>query len=115
MFMSNTGIAVTIILRTALCVVFLRTAYAGFYRKMPALAPAFMFALEVWNLALTIPVVLDRVLNLLLSAGLYAGRIDKPVLVEGLVLNADELPRMFRQNLLSAEAHRHPYLVQLGG
>ena len=94
--------------------VFLRTAYAGFYRKMPAFANAFMFALECWNIALTIAFVLSRVVKFLLATGLYAGRIDRPVLAEGLALDIDSLPRVFRQNLLSAEAHRHPYLVQLG-
>ena len=82
---------------------------------MPAFANAFMFALECWNIALTIAFVLSRVVKFLLATGLYAGRIDRPVLAEGLALDIDSLPRVFRQNLLSAEAHRHPYLVQLGG
>jgi len=108
------GIAATIILRTILCMIFLRTAYAGFYRKMPAFANAFMFAVECWNIGLTILSVIVRVAKFLLATSLYAGRIDRPVLAEGLALDIDSLPRMFRQNLLSAEAHRHPYLIQLG-
>mmetsp|Transcript_4748 Transcript_4748/g.11206 ORF Transcript_4748/g.11206 Transcript_4748/m.11206 type:complete len:89 (-) Transcript_4748:659-925(-) len=44
------GIVVTILLRTVLCMFFLKTAYAGFYRKMPAFANAFMFCIECWNM-----------------------------------------------------------------
>jgi len=109
------GIAVTIIMRSLLCTFFLKTAYAGFYRKMPAFANAFMFCMECWNIALTAAFVLSRVIKFMVATGLYAGRIDRPVLAEGLALDIDSLPRVFRQNLLSAEAHRHPYLVQLGG
>ena len=93
---------------------FMRTAYAGFYRKMPVFANAFMFGLECWNIALTVAFVGARVAKFLVATGLYAGRIDRPVLAEGLALDIDSLPRVFRKNLLSAEAHRHPYLVQLG-
>mmetsp|Transcript_4750 Transcript_4750/g.11211 ORF Transcript_4750/g.11211 Transcript_4750/m.11211 type:complete len:173 (-) Transcript_4750:499-1017(-) len=93
---------------------FLKTAYAGFYRKKPALANAFMFCIECWNIALTAAFVLSRLVKFLLATGLYVGRIDRPVLAEGLALDVDSLPRVFRQNLLSAEAHRHPYMVQLG-
>ncbi|CAJ1931159.1 unnamed protein product [Cylindrotheca closterium] len=107
------GIAVTIILRSVLCMIFLKTAYAGFYRKMPAFANAFMFCMECWNIALTAAFVLGRLVKFLLATGLYVGRIDRPVLAEGLALDIDSLPRIFRQNLLSAEAHRHPYIEQL--
>ena len=104
----------TILLKMVLCMVFLKTAYAGFYRKMPAFANAFMFAMECWHIALTVAYVLSRLVKFLLATGLYVGRIDRPVLAEGLALDVDSLPRVFRQNLLSAEAHRHPYMVQLG-
>mmetsp|Transcript_4756 Transcript_4756/g.11243 ORF Transcript_4756/g.11243 Transcript_4756/m.11243 type:complete len:194 (-) Transcript_4756:499-1080(-) len=64
--------------------------------------------------ALTAAFVLSRLVKFLLATGIYVGRIDRPVLAEGLALDVDSLPRVFRQNLLSAEAHRHPYMVQLG-
>ena len=102
--MHYAGIVTTILLKTVMCVVFLRTAYAGFYRKMPAFANAFMFGMECWNIALTAAYVLSRVVKFLVATGLYAGRIDIPVLAEGLALDIDSLPRVFRQNLLSAEA-----------
>lgn len=44
------GITVTIILRTVLCMFFLKTAYAGFYRKLPVFANIFMFCIECWNM-----------------------------------------------------------------
>lgn len=58
--------------------------------------------------------MLSRLVKFLLATGLYVGRIDRPVLAEGLALDIDSLPRVFRQNLLSAEAHRHPFMEQLG-
>lgn len=45
---------------------------------------------------------------------LYVGRIDRPVLADGLILDLDSLPRVYRQNLLSTESHRHPYIELLG-
>mmetsp|Transcript_4749 Transcript_4749/g.11208 ORF Transcript_4749/g.11208 Transcript_4749/m.11208 type:complete len:94 (-) Transcript_4749:781-1062(-) len=93
----------------------MKTAYAGFYRKKPAFANAFLFCLECWNIALTLAFVLSRFAKFFLATSLYGGRMDRPVLAEGLALDIDSLPRVFRQNLLSAEAHRHPYMVQLGG
>jgi hypothetical protein len=63
--------------------------------------------------ALTAALVLSRLVKFLLVTGIYVGRIDRPVLAEGLALDIDSLPRIFRQNLLSAEAHRHPYVEQL--
>lgn len=40
--------------------------------------------------------------------------MDRPVLAKGLLIDCDKLPLYFYQNLLSAEAHRHPYIGLLG-
>jgi len=108
------GIVLTLLIKIGVCTVFFKVAYVGFYRKYPAAANIFGFALECWYLALTVAFILTRLIKFLVATGLYVGRIDRPVLAEGLLLDIDNLPRVFRQNLLSTDAHRHPYIELLG-
>jgi len=92
--------------------------YAGFYRKIPASANLLGLALECWNVALSIFLVFFRGIRLILITIMYIGRIDTPFLapgvgvIGGLVL--DNHPNIFRKEVLSVEAHRHPYLETLG-
>jgi len=108
------GILVTILIKIVVCTVFTKVTYAGFYRNYPAAANIFSFSLECWYLALTIGFVFSRLIKFLVVTGLYVGRIDRPVFAEDLLLDIDSLPRVFRQNLLSTDSHRHPYIELLG-
>lgn len=108
------GICVTVFIKMGFCFVFMKFAYAGYYRKKPTYANVFSFALECWYLALTLAFILSRFVKFLVSTGLYVGRIDRPVLADGLIIDMDSLPKVFRKNLLSTESHRHPYIELLG-
>ena len=56
--------------------------------------------------------------KLLLTAALYVGRIDTPFLAPGVGrlgdLELDGYPVIFMKDILSHEAHRHPYLELMG-
>jgi hypothetical protein len=59
-----------------------------------------------------------RICKLLITAALYVGRIDTPLLAPGVgrlgVLELDGYPVIFVKDILSHEAHRHPYLELMG-
>lgn len=107
------GIVITILVKIILCFLAMRTAYAGFYRTKPMFANIFCFALECWNLALTLALVAGRLGKFIVLTSFYIGRIDRPVLADGLFLKVDNLPVIFYQNLISTDSHRHPYVEQL--
>jgi hypothetical protein len=86
----------------------------GFYRTKPWTSNAVGFAMECWNLALTSLFVVSRVAKALILVVLYVGRMDKPFLATDLIFDADLLPIYYNKNLLSTEAHRHPYIELLG-
>lgn len=111
---SGIGIACTIVLKIGLCAIFTKFNFAGYYRTRPITANIFSFALESWYLALTIGMVFARMIKFIICAGLYVGRIDRPVLAKGLLIDLDGLPKTFYKNLLSIDSHRHPYIEQLG-
>merc|ERR1712013_843132 len=96
------------------CMIFMKLTHAGYYRKKPTSANVFGFALECWYLGLTLAFVVTRFVKFLISTALYVGRIDRPVLADGLLLDMDSLPKIFRQNLLATDAHRHPYIELMG-
>ena len=56
------------------CVVFFKVAYIGFYRRYPALANIFSFALECWYLALIVVFILARLIKSVFATGLYVRR-----------------------------------------
>lgn len=108
------GIVITILVKVVFCFLAMRTAYSGFYRTKPMFANVFNVALECWSLALTLAFVAGRLAKFLVITSFYVGRIDRPVLADGLFVSVDALPVVFRQNLLSTESHRHPYIEMLG-
>ena len=64
-------------------------------------------------------VVVMRLLKLVVGAVLEVGRIDKPFFAEGVgtvggLMKLDRYPDIFRQDILSHEAHLHPYIERLG-
>ncbi|CAJ1932922.1 unnamed protein product [Cylindrotheca closterium] len=108
------GIIITVLVKVVVCFVAMRSAYSGFYRSKPMFANVFNVALECWALALTLALVAGRLVKFLVITSFYVGRIDRPVLADGLFLQVDMLPLVFRQNLLSTESHRRPYIEMLG-
>lgn len=64
------------------------------------------------------PLVSRRMCKLLITAALYVGRIDTPFLAPGVGrlgnLELDGYPVIFVKDILSHEAHRHPYLELMG-
>lgn len=64
------------------------------------------------------PLVRRRMCKLLITSALYVGRIDTPFLAPGVGrlgdLELDGYPVVFMKDILSHEAHRHPYLELMG-
>lgn len=56
------------------------------YRKRPVLSNIFSLALECWHLALTVLSLVMRLAKFLVTAGLYVGRIDRPILQKDLMV-----------------------------
>ena len=73
---------------------------------------------ECWHLAITSGFVLSRVITLLAIVLLYAGRYDQQLLANGVgeigMTSLDTFPHLFKVDLLSIDAHRHPYIERLG-
>jgi hypothetical protein len=92
--------------------------YSAFYRKRPLSANISLLALEWANFTLSVGFVFLRVIKLLLAAGLFIGRIDTPFLAPRVGkfgnFELDNYPTIYLKDLLSHEAHRHPYIEQLG-
>jgi len=112
------GIAATLTFKSILVTVLGRVNYAAFYRKRPWIGNVSGVALECWHLGLTTGYMLARTIKLIVAALLYVGRVDTPFLGEGIgnigPVNLDAFPTIYRKGLLSAEAHRHPYIERLG-
>jgi len=70
------------------------------------------------NFALSAGFVFVRMIKLLLVSAIYIGRVDRQFLSEGVgrlgCFELDNYPRVHTKDLLSNEAHRHPYLELLG-
>mmetsp|Transcript_177 Transcript_177/g.328 ORF Transcript_177/g.328 Transcript_177/m.328 type:complete len:1179 (+) Transcript_177:143-3679(+) len=112
------GITVTLVFKSILITVLGRVNYAAFYRKRPWLANICGVGLECWHLGLSSGYMLSRAIKLIVAATMYIGRIDQPFLGEGVGViggtHLDKFPSIYRQGLLSADAHRHPYIERLG-
>ena len=60
-----------------------RMLYTGFYRRQPGCANVMLVLLECWSLGLTVGTMLVRFVKLILVTAFYVGRIDTPVLADG--------------------------------
>eukprot|EP00551_Chaetoceros_affinis_P002248 CAMPEP_0203652418 /NCGR_PEP_ID=MMETSP0088-20131115/30106_1 /ASSEMBLY_ACC=CAM_ASM_001087 /TAXON_ID=426623 /ORGANISM="Chaetoceros affinis, Strain CCMP159" /LENGTH=229 /DNA_ID=CAMNT_0050511955 /DNA_START=709 /DNA_END=1398 /DNA_ORIENTATION=- len=92
--------------------VFGKYNFAAFYRKKPALINIVSVALECWHIFLSIAFVTTRAIILIVLAVFFIGRIDRKFLADDIGL--DFYPIVFRQAVLAADAHRHPYIERLG-
>ena len=90
----------------------------GYYRTSVGLTNFVGVILESWNLGLTSSYMLLRTFKLLIAASLFIGRVDIPFLSKPACylgpVELDPYPLMFRKDILSHEAHRHPYIERLG-
>lgn len=118
-FAAMLGIGITIVLK----IIFLSFARRRFhqrayYRSSPSGANIIGCILEAWSLGISTLYILKRMVFLLSAAFIFVGRIDIPFLGE----DADQLgpwtldrfPFIFRKDILTHEAHRHPYIERIG-
>eukprot|EP00578_Thalassiosira_sp_NH16_P024367 CAMPEP_0181084446 /NCGR_PEP_ID=MMETSP1071-20121207/4699_1 /TAXON_ID=35127 /ORGANISM="Thalassiosira sp., Strain NH16" /LENGTH=989 /DNA_ID=CAMNT_0023166179 /DNA_START=39 /DNA_END=3004 /DNA_ORIENTATION=- len=113
------GIIITIGLKTLFLMLCRRKFHErAYYRSNPAAANVIGVILEAWSLGVSTLYVLKRMVFLLFAAFVFVGRIDIPFLSEDAdqlgPLTLDNFPFTFRKDLLSHEAHRHPYLERIG-
>lgn len=112
------GITVTVLLRMLILMFLRREFSAAYYRKQTWQDNFMRVILEAWNIGISSGFMLIRMLELFFLTALYVGRLDTPVLASGVgVLNniaIDSYPNTFRKDLLSHDAHRHPYIERLG-
>lgn len=111
------GIAVTLCLKQ-IVLLFLRKQFrAAFYRMMPLKDNFMNVMLEAWNIGLSSGIMFMRAAKLLLITVFYLGRLDTPLLADGVGLvgpiQLDSYPYSFRKDLLQHDAHRHPYIERL--
>ena len=92
--------------------------YQGFYRKRPLSANLTLLALEWANFSLSVGFVFLRVVKVIIASSIYIGRIDTPLLAPGVGkfgdLELDNYPTIYMKDILTNEAHRHPYIELLG-
>ncbi|GAX18404.1 hypothetical protein FisN_2Lh026 [Fistulifera solaris] len=110
------GLSVTIALKMLLTMGCRSFQYRSFFRIRPGAARVSSLALECWYFGLASSTALCRVLQFLLAAALWVGRIDVNFLAEDvnfLGYGFDYVPSNFVKDLLVHEAHRHPYMERL--
>jgi hypothetical protein len=92
--------------------------YCAFYRRRPLSANLSLLALEWANFPLSVGFVFLRMIKLVIAAGIFIGRIDTPFLAPGVgkfkKFELDNYPTIYLKDILLHEAHRHPYIEQLG-
>ena len=117
-FSSILGALITILVKWAVLIGFLANNQKAFYRKSVVKANVVGVILQAWNLGLTSAFVLWRSIRLFFAAMMFIGRIDVPFLSDRAsslgAFDHDLFPIIFRKELMSKEAHRHPYLERLG-
>jgi hypothetical protein len=112
------GFTVTFSIKWLMLKVFRRFWFSALYRRKPGAANIMHLVLECWNLGLSSGFMLIRIVRLVLTSLFYVGRMDTPLLAEGVgvIFNSplDSYPMAFRRDLIIHEAHRHPWIERLG-
>lgn len=116
LFATVTGLVITLTVKMLIVYLGMRGVFAGYYRKKPAQGNIVSLVLEIVNIGYTIATALGRAAKLIMITTLYIGRLDTPLLATGVSIGplGDPYPNMFRKDILSHEAHRHPMLELLG-
>lgn len=112
------GILIVALIRIGIFCVGRRRYFKAFYRTKPAAANIFFLAMEWANFALSVGFVFVRMIKLLITTSFCIGRIDTPFLARGMgeigPVELDAFPTIHLRDILSHEAHRHPYIEMLG-
>lgn len=112
------GIISVALVRLAIVCACRCTLWSSFYRVRPGAANIGILALEWGNFAISAGYILARSIKLLLAAMTFIGRIDTPFLAHNVgrigPLELDNYPIVHMKDVLTHEAHRHPYIEQLG-
>lgn len=116
-FSSLVGLALTCMINQGVIFIFRQNVFRTFFRTHPAISNTWTLALETWHLALSPGVFVQRTFQILISAVIWIGRVDVPFLAEtvnvfGIVL-IDNVPTHYAKDLLTHEAHHHPYIERL--
>jgi hypothetical protein len=100
------GITVTLCLKQVVLLFLRKQFLSAFYRKMPLKNNIMNVMLECWNIGLSSGVMLMRTAKLLLVTACYLGRLDTPLLADGVgfigPIALDHYPISFRKDLLQA-------------
>jgi len=109
------GIAFTVLIREAFAMI-LKTSFRGFYRRHVNKVNIVSLALETVTIGVGVFYAFVRVAKILIASLLYISRIDTNLLSLDLNIGPlqDSFPKYFRQELLSQESHKHPWLETLG-
>lgn len=112
------GFLITFMIKEVALTVFRTNWYRGFYRRKPAQGNILNTIMDCWNLAFSAMFIVARLGKVFLSMAVNIGRVDTPFLSKEVTKlgphNLDGFPVCYRRDLLSHDAHRHPYLERLG-
>jgi hypothetical protein len=113
------GLVTITLLHNAIFASYRRKFYSAFYREHPAKANISGLFNEWCNFALSAGYIALRLVKMLLTGAAYLGRIDRQFQAPGVgtfgkTIELDSYPTVHTKDVLSHEAHRHPYIELLG-
>lgn len=92
--------------------------FRAFYRSRPAAANIYFLAMDWANFGLAAGFVFVRMMKLMVVSAFSIGRIDRDFLAKDVGKVAgydfDAFPTIHTRELMSHDAHRHPFLESLG-
>ena len=112
MFLLLIAVGITVPMRLFLInAMIYKSLFQRFYRvRKPAVGNVVNLALECWDLAVTSGFMVVRLLKVIFTTFLYAGRLDIPLLSDTAnragIMYIDTFPMILRLNLLAIDAHR---------
>ena len=111
------GVSTIIVVRLTIVYFCKCSFFVAFFRERPAVANMTLLGLEWASFALSGGFIFLRMCKLLIAATAWIGRIDKPFLSKDVArflgVEMDYYPQVHKQELLSHEAHRHPFIELL--